>query len=252
MTGNKFAGETCAYCCTQPSDTDDHVFALKFFVEEQRPNLVQVPACSACNNAKSKLEGGLMVVLGFAGRHADADTNLSKLVAHRLENKANARIARDLRAGTTAVWVVENGVLRRGMSVPVDWSKVGLLFCFIARGLAWHHFDKLQLGDDCSVGIVSMLGRDGDVMRQLLNANARRRIECDVGQRTFHYRGVQAADNPTITAWEFSIYGGIRTVEGGDQPDNIGVLTGPKVIVDKGRNTGALLDQWRKGTRLHR
>ena len=251
MTGNRFGGETCAYCCTEPSTSDDHVFARGFFIEAQRPGLVQAPACAACNGDKNKLESEMMVVLGFAGRHADATQNLSDQVAHRLTNKANARVARDLRTGTRALWLIENGVVRRGMSIPVDWAKVELLFGFIARGLAWHHFDKLQLGADCSVGIVNMVGRDGHMFRQFLGLNAGRRVEEDVGQGTFHYRGAQAGENPQITVWEFSIYGGIRTADSGDGVHNIGVMTGPNRIADKGRSTRDLLNRWRKGTRLH-
>jgi hypothetical protein len=251
VTSNKFAGETCAYCCLQPSASDDHVFARKFFVEAQRKDLVQVPACDACNGDKAQIESEMMVVLGFAGRHPDATENLSGRGAHRLANKANARIARDLQAGTSRPWVVEGGVVRRGLSVPVDWGKVMMLFGFIARGLAWHHFDKLQLGSDCSVSIVELVGRDGHVFRQFLNLNALRRVDHDVGQGTFYYRGAQAADNPTITVWEFSIYGGIHTAKSGGGAHNIGVMTGPKRIVDEARATRDLLDRWRKGSRLH-
>jgi hypothetical protein len=47
--------------------------------------------------------------------------------------------------------------------------------------------------------------------------------------------GVQAEDNPQVTAWEFSILNGVRTVDGGDEPHNIGVLTGPRKITERGR-----------------
>jgi hypothetical protein len=55
-----------------------------------------------------------MVVLGFAGRHADATDNLSRLVADRFVNKADARIARGVQAGQGAAWAVKNGILRAG------------------------------------------------------------------------------------------------------------------------------------------
>jgi hypothetical protein len=251
VTGNKFAGEICAYCCIRPSTSDDHVFARKFFVEAQRGNLPQVPACEECNREKNRLESELMVVLGFAGRHADATDTLSRLVADRFINKANARIARGVQAGKSTVWAVENGIMRRGMSVPVDWGKVERLFAYIARGLAWLHFDKLQLGEDCTVGSVSLVGEDGRRFRHILGLNARRRVDESVGQGTFHYRGAQATDNPLITFWEFSVYG-IRTSSSGDASHNVGVMTGPKQIVDRGRRTRDLLIQWRTGTRLHR
>ena len=137
MTGNKFAGETCAYCCVRPSTTDDHVFARKWFLEARRADLPQVPACDVCNGAKAKLESELMVVLPFGGRHADATENLARLGGRRFVNDANIRHARRVQRERTRLWVREGGVLRRGMTVPVDWEKVERLSEYIARGLAW-------------------------------------------------------------------------------------------------------------------
>lgn len=60
MTGNKFAGKTCAYGCVRPSTTADRVLAKGWFLEAQRDGLPQAPACAECNGAKAKLESELM------------------------------------------------------------------------------------------------------------------------------------------------------------------------------------------------
>jgi hypothetical protein len=90
---NSFRGLPCVYCGA-PATTDDHVIAAKFFLEPQRGNLPEVPACERCNNEKSHLEDYLMVVLGFGATHPDATVNLDTLVRRRLEN--NLRLKREL------------------------------------------------------------------------------------------------------------------------------------------------------------
>jgi len=40
-----------------------------------------------------------MIVLGFGAKHRDAAENLETQVAHRLENKANAKLLRKLQKG---------------------------------------------------------------------------------------------------------------------------------------------------------
>ncbi|MBS0251085.1 MAG: hypothetical protein JSR78_08470 [Proteobacteria bacterium] len=174
MTGKKFEGETCAYCCEVTATTDDHVFARKFFLEVQRANLPQVPACERCNGEKAALETELMILLGFGGRHDDAQENLSTLVAHRLENKANARIARELRAGVKRTWVMESGLATQALTVSIDWAKVERLFCYIARGLAWHHFDRVLFGADCVVQVASLAGNNATHVRRFRGGQSQR------------------------------------------------------------------------------
>jgi hypothetical protein len=58
------------------------VIAAKFFLEPQRGNLPEVPACERSNNEKSHLEDYLMVFLGFGATHPDATVNLDTLLQH--------------------------------------------------------------------------------------------------------------------------------------------------------------------------
>lgn len=70
MASNRFRGKRCVYCGrTGASDTGDHVIARGFFPPSDRADLPQVPACSACNNAKSRLEHHLLTILPFGARH---------------------------------------------------------------------------------------------------------------------------------------------------------------------------------------
>ncbi len=246
MTGNTFSGEKCIYCCVRPSETDDHVFAKKFFNVRQRGNLPQVPACKICNGEKAKLEQELMVVLAFGGRHADASENLAAQ-ERRLAN--NLKQLRTLRKGIRYGWVREQGVWRRVLQIPVDWLKVHELFVYITKGLAWRHFDKLELDADCFVEAHSLVGSVGGNVRHLLGLNVRSRVEQNLGGGTFHYRGAQAIDNPQITVWEFTILGGLRVASNAEGPHNIGAMTGPKrarIMAEQ----AALLSRWHKGARL--
>lgn len=244
MTGNKFAGQICVYCCVQPSTSDDHVFARKFFLEANRSNLLQVPACDSCNGAKGELESELMLILPFGGRHTDASENLARLGAARIAK--NKRVARLLTRQKHHIWLREAGLLRRGISVPLDWERVANLFAYITRALAWHHF-QVRLGPECFVETHPLVGPIGQTLRRLQRLNAKERVEKDVGGGTFHYWGAQGTDNPQITAWEFSVYGGIRSEHSGDNPTNIGAVTGPVRTL----NRALLVSRWRRGTRLH-
>ena len=97
MKKHKFTGEICVYCNKAPADTSDHAIGRKFFLEERRGNLPQVPACRSCNNRKSELESYLMTVLPFGAKNVDAGTILTKLVPPRLEK--NAKLNRKLTRG---------------------------------------------------------------------------------------------------------------------------------------------------------
>jgi hypothetical protein len=94
---HKFGGEICVYCNIAPAESKDHVVGRKFFLEERRGNLPQVPSCKRCNNRKSELEAYLMTVLPFGAKNVDAVKILTKLVPPRLEK--NAKLEQKLRKG---------------------------------------------------------------------------------------------------------------------------------------------------------
>jgi hypothetical protein len=248
MTGNKFAGETCVYCCTEPSTTDDHVFARKFFLETQRDRLPQVPACSRCNGSKSELESELMTTAPLGGRHVDAEENLARLAAPRVAK--NLRLRRRLAQGQARLWSAEADIYRRTMSVPFDWEKVEALCVYLAKGLVWHHW-KARLGTDCFVEAHVLFGPVHRMFRAMQQLNARDRVLESLGKGTFSYWGLQGVDNPQITVWEFTIYGGLVSEHGvGARQPNVGVMTGPARVQETAERTADLLSKWRRGVRL--
>jgi hypothetical protein len=133
--GKGFKGKTCVYCAAALAATMDHVFAREFFIMDRRANLSKVPACQACNSAKSGLEHYLTAVLPFGGRHADGAAHLSGMVPGRLAR--NQKLARRISAELSIV-VPDRDTL--AMTVPIDPEKIAELFALIAKGLLWHHW----------------------------------------------------------------------------------------------------------------
>lgn len=195
---HKFEGQTCVYCEKAPADSSDHVVGRKFFILERRGNLPQAPACKVCNNRKSKLENYLVIVLGFGAKHRDAVVNLRTQVAHRLENKANAKLLRKL----------QNGLERSGgTSIPFEHKPLEELFAMVARALAWQHFGvRLQSGYSA---IASIFTNEAEAFVARMISHGKVHVTGDLGDGTFKYEGVQAPEYPELTFWRFEIYGGV-------------------------------------------
>ena len=72
---------------------------------------------------------------------------------------------------------------------------------------------------------------------RFMRMQAKESVHCNLGSGTFVYEGIQGLDNAAVSAWRFSIYGGI-TLSGdpnfpGEEAVQIGALTGPKHISDR-------------------
>jgi len=194
---HKFEGQTCIYCGKAPSESKDHIVGRNFFLVERRGDLPQVPACKRCNNRKSGFENYLMIVLAFGAKHQDALANLQKLVAHRLENKANAKLLRKL----------ERGFARSGgKTIPFEHAPLDGLFAMVAQVLAWQHFG-VRLEDGYSA-IAGTFRDDGQAFVDQLISRGNI-VTDDLGEGTFSYEGAQSKEDPHHTVWKFRIYGGV-------------------------------------------
>jgi hypothetical protein len=229
----KYKDKTCAYCAAAgASETDDHVFAGEFVPVAYRPHIPHVPACEKCNHEKSKLEHYLATVLLFGGRHADAMANLQNDRPRRLAK--NQRLRRELARGSERIWTREpSGLVVRALTVPIDDEKVERLVEYIVRGLMFHHW-KVALGPDCFVDVDSLPLQEA-YFAQYRTMRGTNGVQGDIGNGALVYEGVQGRDNPQISVWELSLFGGIRIAD----PDGAlvalkyGAITGPQAIKDR-------------------
>ncbi len=212
----RFKNDLCAYCSVENAVTGDHIFAREFFIESARACLPKAPTCAKCNNEKSKLEHYLTTVLPFGGRHTDSSKNLALMVPQRLER--NAKLHRRILDGNSTV------------EIPFEVAQLEKLFCFIARGLAWYHW-KIYLNDEthtvCAAVIRASLATISDSSARL---TGRDHVTEDVGNGTFLYEGLEGLDDPTLTVWRFTVYGGLVMGDGTVPvafPTEVIAITGP-------------------------
>jgi hypothetical protein len=217
--GKKFRGKLCAYCGTTPSTTEDHVFAREFFLPEERHNLPKAPACTKCNNEKSKLEQYFTSILPFGGRHDQAATNLQTRVPPRLGK--NQKLHKELAATMSRAWLSENGgPFLPSLTIEIDGERLEELVSYIIRGLMWHHW-QTYLGQQDFIAVMFLTGAGAAGFEQHIFAlSPARRVSNDLGRGTVRYDGVQAAVPPELTIWRLSFYGGLL-LSGGENKSAI-------------------------------
>ena len=234
----EFRDKLCVYCRRIKAETDDHIFSSKLFLEKDRGNLPEAPACRACNSKKSRLEHYLASVLPFGGRHEQAVENLQAGVPRRLSK--NLKLYRELSRSAEPVWLRENGGLyQRTSMVAFDSSKLVGLLKFVGLGLAWHHW-KIYLRPADVVSVMLLPDTASAVFASMTSnwRNAQRVVE-NLGDGTIRYVGVQAPDPPELTVWTIWMYGGLvlsddrRKSEGDMESCSMWwVITGPPEIED--------------------
>ena len=201
----EFKGMRCVYCSTAEAITADHVFSRKFFVEQARTGLPQVPSCDKCNSKKGALEQYLTAVLPFGGRHSAAQENLETLVPGRL--KQNLKLHRELADGQV------------GNTIPLREGALEGLMAYIARGLIWYHW-KTYLNDETHELLPrSVSDANAQVFADwLANPKVANRVSGNWGDGTFLYEGIQTTADPALTIWRISMYGGLTIGLGEDTP----------------------------------
>jgi len=233
----KFKGKTCVYCGTpKSSQTGDHIFAREFFLLNRRDNLPQVPACKICNIEKSKLEHYLTTVLPFGGQHKDAFTNLEIMTPRRLEK--NRKLARHLAQNKQKVWVFENGLYVTKLKIPFDSYKLDKLFCFIVKGLIWHHW-KILVTSNIFVRAGCIMKMAEQFFQNFFSGISNQQVNGELGEGTIRYKGIQSVECPYLSLWRFSVYGGLKF---GDDPNAPSET--PTLIWGLTGKTKAIPDMW--------
>jgi hypothetical protein len=193
----KYKGKTCVYCGGLGiSETCDHLLAREFVLERHRPNLPAVPACKACNNAKSKLEKYLTTVLPFGGRHADASENLSTMVAKRL--RANPALRSQIERGLEPLWLpTPSGIFQRTSTVVIDAEQINTWVSHLTMGLIWHHWCVI-VGGKVEVEPMLATGEGERYLARLFKAKVSRHVPTtSIGGDALIYEGVMGPRTPS-------------------------------------------------------
>ncbi len=206
MSSKKYRGKTCAYCAVPNSSTTaDHVIARGFFLENQRGNLPQVPACALCNGEKSELEHYLMTVLPFGGRHLDASANLAEQVPRRLAK--NSALADELRRALRSrlrlrsvngePWIQET-------ILPLNPDKLIALYRWIAIGLSYEHWNLSLPLADFVISAAYLMPNMAAMFDAVFDQAGQIAVHGNLGDGTFIYAGFQGKG---FSLWRMSIYG---------------------------------------------
>lgn len=215
MASKKYKNKTCAYCGeTAVSQSGDHVFAKEFFLERDRGNLPQVPACVDCNNKKSGLETYLLQLLPLGANHPAAHETVRTLMPKRVAHHANKSLREVLNGPVTKAFLIDqSGHRQQRIAVYIDANKLKDWCGLVARGLAYFHWGVVTPGYSVEV---KPLGPE--VERDILAFASRLqnggRTEESIGNGTFKYRGFKCADDEPGSIWLIDLYG--RMPIGGD------------------------------------
>lgn len=101
-----------------------------------------------------------------------------------------------------------DGVWRAGMSVPFEAEKLTVLCCYIALGLAWHHW-QILIAPSAFANASSFTAEGTRHFVETWDTlDAGGRTSGNLGTGTFEYRGLYSRTNPKVTFWQMSFFGG--------------------------------------------
>ncbi len=200
----KYKGKPCVYCGDYPATTGDHVFARAFFLEQEKTNLIQVPACEKCNNEKAKLEHYLTAILPFGRYIVSADEQLYGKICRRLSNN---KLLDSIRVPCVHT---DNDFLSgqpSHLSVPFDDARYRKLFRYIVKALVWHHWGE-RINENTFISVEP--DKWVELSEEVRLDGVSRRVVNSVGDDTFRYIGLEL-DRSQDTLWHFRVLNGLKT-----------------------------------------
>jgi hypothetical protein len=146
----------------------------------------------------------------------------------------NQKLARQISAEQSSIMVPPGYA---GDDRSLDSEKVGELFALIAKGLLWHHWQVALHPNMFGVRAEVLSAAGVNFCDGALAMNCRTRVREDLGNGTFSYEGVQSAENPELSVWRFSVFGGLILSGDPDAPgeisSQIGAMTGSCTLLEK-------------------
>jgi len=203
----KFRDKICVYCRKNNSTTADHIFPRELFQAHERNNLPKVPACTECNNAKSKLEHYITATLPFGATHDNAKIALSVDVSKRLSK--NKKLHRELKNSYSRKQIPDSKLgTRSAITISLDPKKLDELCAYIAIGLMWYHWGKL-LPLNCSHKAFTPSKYGLDVIDGLFNTTSQNQVSKVLGDNTVRYKGMLRDIDKGMSVWAIQLLGGV-------------------------------------------
>jgi hypothetical protein len=174
-------------------------------------------------------EHTLTAVIPFGSTAPGASKYLEDLVQPRLRN--NQKLARHLGRGRKYGYMRSaGGVLQPAITLPCDTELVVELFKYIARGLAFHHWDILMPDETVALFGGFVVPEGARMMEGLLAARVKNSTGQQVlGDGVFKYQGVQDPKHAELTVWRMSLYGVVYAA-GDHQLTDAYVTTAPRGV----------------------
>jgi len=198
----------CVYCGRVTICTADHVIPRALFPGAKAPNMITVPACLDCNQAKGELDAYLRDVLT-----ADLSSYDSAEARAVLEGKVRSAVRRNQspvwRAAETQtrrvpLWSPGGIYLGDFPAIPLDGGRLHLALSMMAKGLYARHFGRrLSDGVDIDVG---RIGADLVVQQWPMLTLPGSNGPFVIGMNVCYYLFFVASDEPLVVHWLLASY----------------------------------------------
>jgi hypothetical protein len=208
MAGSKkYIGKLCVYCRKNKATTADHVFPREMFQVTQRNMLPKVPACTECNNEKSKIEHYLLSVLPFGATHSNAKKALSIDTKRRLEK--NKKLHNQMHQNKGKIFIVnEENTVEKRLTVKFDGEQLHKFIGYVGLGLNWFYWEKyLPLNYSFISFTPSPTGVE--LIKELHSLSSSLVINEFIGEDTVKCKGIMDEINNGISVWSIQLMGGI-------------------------------------------
>ncbi|HWN10232.1 MAG TPA: hypothetical protein VNO50_13360 [Pyrinomonadaceae bacterium] len=197
----------CAYCGEMKEVSRDHVIPECLFKRPYPANLITVPACDKCNNAKSLNDDFLrdMLICDIFGSQSPVAQDIFHEKVLSSVRQDSSVIARDatLNARVEPFYTKQGVYLGHETSFPIDSERVKVIFTALVRGL-YYDARRQRFPDNYVIEVLRYYPWDFEEVWQVffqLHPNGPRTLG-----NVFGCAFVSAQEEPFSTYWLFWFY----------------------------------------------